>query len=242
MSTPFDDICSAALPPEALPLLAPLRCEPGLQIATDAGRIWLRFEPGSERVLRGILPLCAVELFAFRDGTWRRFGQSLPAFDFPRSARFEPLYQVLFPAAVLPVPPSTAAIALVRVRVTPDDRSRPTAAMLCPLPALSAWADRVPCTRLERLHGVVRAGRILVIGQGLPLLDGATRYWGKLVLVPLGHRPEPDLPESALREAARVEAEELLMLGVDGAAAIPRTALRQLSRAGLRAVNIAATP
>ncbi len=237
MTTPFDDVCSAVLPLEALPLLAPLRCEPGVQIASVAGRLWVRFEAGSERVLRGILPIWGVELFVFREGAWRRFGQSLPAFDFPQSARFEPLYQTLFPAPVLPVPPGAAPIQPVRLTLTPDAAPRPTTAMLCPLPALTAWADTVPTTRLERLHGVLREGCMLVLGPRLPLLAGATRYWGKLVLVPLGWRPEPDLPEAALREAAGVVTEELLVLAMDRADAVPRTALARLSRAALRLVG-----
>src|SRR5579859_6414796 len=234
MPTAFDDVCSAALRPAALPLLAPLRTEPGLQIATQAGRLWLRFETGFERVLRGILPLRGVELFTRRDGAWHRFEQSLPAFDYPAGATFEPLYQVLFPAPVLPVPPGAAPLRPVRLMLTADDRARPTTAMLCPIAALLAWADGVPNTRLQRLHGVLRHGQMLVLGQALPLLPGATRYWGKLVLVPLGYRPEPDLPESALREAAGVETEELLMLRPDGADAVPRAALAPLSRAALR--------
>jgi hypothetical protein len=237
MHTRFDDVCAAALPADALASLAGLRCEPGLQVATADGRLWLRFESGSERVLRGIMPLHGVELFTFRDGAWRRFGQSLPAFDFSQSARFESLYQVLFPTAVVPVPGGTAPIRPVRLKLTADDRPRPTTAMLCSLPALAAWADTVPSTRLGRLHGVVRGEQILVLGQMLPLLASATRYWGKLVLLPLGCRPEPDLSESALREAAGVEAEELLLLGPERADAVPRAALAPLSRAALRWVS-----
>jgi hypothetical protein len=230
----FDDICCALLPQEALPLLAPLRCEPGLQVATEDGRLWLRFEPGAERVLRGILPLSGVELFAFRNGAWHRLGQSLPAFDFPRNPKFVPLYQVLFPAPVVPVPVGAAPVRAQRLTLKAEDCPRPTAAMTCPLAALVAWADYVPATRLERLHGVLRADQVLLVGQNLPVLQRATRFWGKLVLAPLGYRPEPDLPESALREAAGVEAEELLLLGPEHAEAVPRNAFCRLSRATLR--------
>ena len=234
MTNLFDDVTCAALPPDALPLLAPLRCEPGLQVAHAAGRLWLRFAPGSERVLHGILPLHGVELFAVRDGTWRRFGQSLPAFDFPHDPRFEPLEHVLFPAPVLPVPVGPAPVAPVHLSLKPDDRPRPTTAMLCPLAPLLTWADTVATVRLERLHGVIHAGQMLVVGAGLPVLDGGERCWGRLVLVPLGFRPDPDLPETALRAAAGVEAEELLLLRHDRAEAVPRAAFSSLSRAALR--------
>jgi hypothetical protein len=237
MDAPFAEVGFAALPAEALALLAPLRCEPGLEVATNAGRLWLRFETGSERVLRCILPLPGVELFAFRAGAWRRFGQSLPAFDFPQRAHFEPLYQVLVPAPIVPLPPGATAIRSLRLTLAADDRPRPTTAMLCPRAALMAWADAVPSTRLERLHGMTSGEQVLVIGKGLPALAGATRYWGKLVLTPLGYRAAPNLPESALREAAGVEEEELLVLSLEHADAVPRAALGPLSRAALRLVS-----
>jgi hypothetical protein len=234
MPTPFADIACASLPLDALPHLAALRCEPGLQVATADGRLWLRFEPGSERVLRCVLPLPGVELFACRDGTWRRFGQSLPAFDFPHNADYQPLAHVLFPSPVLPMPMRDTSIAAVQLTLKPDDRPRPTTALRCPLAALAAWADTVPTACLHRLHGVARAGQVLVVGAALPVLNGGERFWGKLVLVPLGFRPEPDLPEAALREAASVQTEELLLLGHAGAEAVPRAAFGRLSRAALR--------
>jgi hypothetical protein len=242
MTRIFDDIGCASLPETALPRLAPLRCEPGVQIAAAAGRLWLRFEPGSERVLRGVLPLSGVELFACRDGVWRRFGQSLPAFDYPQQLEFEPLYQRLFPAAVLPLPPGDAPLTPLRLSLKRDDRPRPTTAMICPLAALQAWTDTVPSIQIERLHGVMRDDKVLVIGAGIPVLVGGERYWGKLVLAPLGLCPDPELPEAALREAAGIGAEELLLLRQENAEALPRAALGRLSRAALRLAAQEATP
>jgi hypothetical protein len=240
--TPFDDVCCASLPESAHARLAQLRCEPGVQVAVDAGRLWVRFDPGSERVLRGLLPLAGVELFAFRDGAWRRYGQSLPAFDFPHDLQLEPLYQTLFPAPVLPVPPGAAPLNPIRLVLKPDDRPRPTTAMYCSLAALRAWADSVPATQLERCHGAIRDEHVLVVGAGLPVLQGSERFWGRLVLAPLGFCPDPDLPEAALREAAGVLAEELLLLRHDRAEALPRAAFSALSRAALRLAAREGTP
>jgi hypothetical protein len=232
--TLFNDVGCASLPQSALARLAPLRCEPGVQVAVNAGRLWVRFEPGSERVLRGVLPLAGVELFAFRDGAWRRYGQSLPAFDFPQDLQLAPLYQTLFPAPVLPVPPGVAPLIPIRLVLKPDDRPRPTTAMYCSLTALRAWADTVAATQLERCHGVIRDEHVLVVGAGLPVLQRSERFWGKWVLAPLGFCAEPELPEAALREAAGVLAEELLLLRHDRVEAVPRVAFSPLSRAALR--------
>jgi hypothetical protein len=234
MTHAFDEISYASLPESALPRLASLRCEPGVQVALAAGRLWLRFEPGSEVVLRRVLPLSGMELFACRDGVWRRFGQSLPAFDDPRQLDFEPLYRRLFPGPVLPVPPGDAPLAPMRVSLQRDARPRPTTAMICPLAALQAWADMVPAVQLERFHGVTRHGHMLMIGQGVPALEGSERFWGKLVLVPLGFCPDPELPEAALRDAGGIAAAELLLLRQDYSEALPRAAFSRLSRAALR--------
>ena len=34
-------------------------------------------------------------------------------------------------------------------------------------------------------------------GERLPAIAGGARFWGDLVLAPLGFRPKPDLPEPA---------------------------------------------
>jgi hypothetical protein len=234
MTPQFADIACASLPPDALPLLANLRCEPGLQVAVQAGRLWLRFDAGSAQVLRTILPLFGLELFAHRDSTWHRFGQSLPAFDVPNNLAYRPLAHVLFPAAVQPLPAGEVPLIPMPLTLTPDERPRPTTAMRCTLKALLAWANRVPSTRLGRMVGVTQPEQILVIGDALPILDGAERFWGKLVLMPLGFVPVPALPEAALRDAAGVRPDELLLIGRDAVEALPRTLLAPLSRAGLR--------
>jgi hypothetical protein len=235
MKTPFDDIACASIPAGSMAQLAGLRCEPGVEVALETGRLWVRFEAGSERVVRGLLPLTGVELFAFRDGVWRRLGESLPAFDFPKAPRFKPLHQVLFPAPMLPLPAGAAPIDRMQLTLTVSgNRSRPTTAMLSRLPALAAWADTVPAAALERLSGLMPDGQVLVIGDRLPALEGSERFWGRLVLAPLGLRPEPDLPEAALREAAGVDTDELLLLRHQRAEAVPRAAFAPLSRAALR--------
>jgi hypothetical protein len=230
----FDSVTCASLPVDALPLLAPLRCDPGVSVALHSGRLWVRFDAGTDRVLRTLLPLSHIDLFVAREGVWHRYGQSLPAFDFPHDAHFQALHQAIFPAPVQPAPAGVAPVTPLRLTLRRDDRSRPTTAMLCPLAALQEWADTVSTPRLDRLHGVTRGTEILVIGANLPALTDGERFWGRLMLVPLGFCPHPDLPEADLREAAGVAVEELLVLRHECAMAVPRTALGRLSRAALR--------
>jgi hypothetical protein len=62
------------------------------------------------------------------------------------------------------------------------------------------------------------------------------RFWGDRVLVPLGFRAEPDWPEGALREAANVGPDELLVLTENATEAIPADAFGPLTRGAVRRV------
>ena len=77
-------------------------------------------------------------------------------------------------------------------------------------------------------------GDVVLLGDKLPLLPGATRYWGQSVFLPLGFRPEPNLPESALREALELSADEIALLDADGVEAIERSLFAKLKRAAVR--------
>ena len=68
----------------------------------------------------------------------------------------------------------------------------------------------------------------------LPATPGADRFWGDRVLIALGFRSNPDWPESALREAAQVGRNEILILTENAAEAIPANAFRPLTRAAIR--------
>ncbi len=75
---------------------------------------------------------------------------------------------------------------------------------------------------------------VMLLGRGLPVVAGGVRFWGIRVLVPLGFRADPDLPEPALRRSLRVAEDALLVLEADGVEVVPREAFRRVTRAGLR--------
>ncbi len=233
MRSPLDDVSCARLPAAALAALAPLRCEPGLEVARDGEDLWLRWDTASERVLRAVLPLVGSELFAARGGLWFRPGRALPSFEVPQALEYRPLYQVLFPAPVEPAALAHLAVTPVRLTLRADDRARATSALLCPLPPLLAWADTIPAGRLATLRGLRLYEQVLVVGERLPPITGE-RFWGENVLVPLGYRPEPELPESALRQAAGLLDGEVLLLRQGAAEVFARSLLAPLSRPVLR--------
>ncbi len=246
MATPLHEVCRASLPRAALVALAGLRARSGVDITLEGERAWVSWPEGDEEVLRRVLPVSGVELYVRREGHWHRFGRHLPAFETVPEGEAQALDRVLFPAPVQPVPASTAGLRPVPLWLERDRRASRATAALCGLPELAAWADLVPSARLEKLRAACRAGRVLVLGERLP--PGGQRFWGDKVFVPLGYRPEPDLPESALRDALGAGQEELLLLNSAAcgladspakpqaaeAEAVPRAAFEPLTRAGLR--------
>src|SRR5436853_1232325 len=63
MPSPLDNICCARLPRAALPLLASLRTEPGVQAALTEEYAWIRWEAGNEQVLQTVMPIHDAILF-----------------------------------------------------------------------------------------------------------------------------------------------------------------------------------
>jgi hypothetical protein len=252
MTTPLQEVCRASLPRQALPVLAGLRARSGVEVTLEGERAWVSWPEGDEEVLRRVLPVSGAELYVLREGRWHRFGRHLPAFGASPANEPQALDRVLFPAPVQPVPPPGLELRPIPLGLAPDRRPRQTAAVLCGLTELVAWADTVPSARLAKLRAAHRDGRVLLLGETLPPLASAERFWGERVLVPLGCRPDPDLPESALRAALGAEAEELLFLRAAGCSlsplsplgrgeterasveVIPRAVLAPLTRAGLR--------
>jgi hypothetical protein len=227
------DVCLASLPRESLPALAPLRAVPGLTVALVGDRAWLRWTP-DDAVLRAVLPISGVILYVELDGRWYRYGRHLPAFEVPARADYRPLAQVLTPAPLTPVAPKKQRADVVPLTLQPDSRPRPATALRCSRLELARWADTVPTARLEELRAARCGDRVLLLGSRLPPLPGGQRFWGDNVLVPLGQRPEPDLPPAVLREALGVGPDELLLLTAAAAEAIPLEVVQPLQRASLR--------
>ena len=234
MANPLENVSCARLPADVLPALAGLRCLPELAVRLDGAHAWLYWPPGEERVLRCLLPLAGVELYERRDGHWYRPGRHLPSFEVPASAGGQRLEQVLFPDRIDSEPPPVLALRPDSIRLARDNKLRPATGMRCGLVELARWAETATSGGLAGLRAARSGERVLLLGRRLPALPGGRRLWGERVLVPLGFRPEPALPERALLEALRVGGGEIVVLGADGAEVVAVDAFRPLSRAAVR--------
>jgi hypothetical protein len=98
---------------------------------------------------------------------------------------------------------------------------------------LARWAELAGTAELAALEAARADDEVLIRGRKLPAIAGQ-RYWGDRLLAPLGFRPEPGLPEAALRRALGVAESEIVVLELDGFETIPCAALQPLGRARVR--------
>lgn len=237
-----EQIECASLPASRLAVLADLRREPGVTVTLWGDRAWVRWDRASAVVLDRVRPIVGAELYARRDGLWYRLGHRLPAFGLPvDNGDGMPLHRVVSPLPVRPVPPGTGTIRPVELALVLDDTERPATALECAIGVLGRWAEMAPTAWLGPLQAARSGDRVLVRGRPLPPLAGGRRFWGRTVLTPLGLRPEPDLPEPALRAALGVGEDGLLVLTTDGAEVVPLGAFRPVTRAGIRLAREART-
>src|SRR5579871_3967641 len=187
MASVWPDVCGACIPAPALAALAGLRHDSGVRVVLAGGRAWVFWEPGREEVLARLMALPGAVLYTYREGTWYRHGGRLPAFEVPAGADARPLHRVLFPEAVRPELPAGEEINPQLLRLERDARPRPTRAIRCPLIVLAAWADTATTAQLAGMQAARCADRVMLLGEELPLLEGAERFWGERLLVPLGY-------------------------------------------------------
>ncbi len=230
---PWRDVSAARLPAEHLAALAPVRHRDGVRVVPAGAAVWVRWPAGRADVVRCLLPVPGVEFFTRRAGLWVRFGRLVPT-DIAPPDDGVPVAAALVPARFEPLAPEVVAGPPVALTVVRGGTPKPTAALACALDALAKWADTATTAELVAVRSARCGDRAVLLGDRLPAIAGALRYWGDGVLVPVGFRPDPDLPEVVLREAAGVSAAELLLLDESGAEAIPRAAFEPLTRAGVR--------
>lgn len=211
MTHTLSAVCCARLPAAALPALATLRCRPDIKAVLAGEHIWLHWHT-AEDVLRLLLPIPGVELFYMSDGLWYRAGQRLPV-EPPPAEPAQRLDQLLVPDRI-PVeeapPPSHEPVRLALAR---DGRPRQATALVASIEALRRWAETATSRALAGLKAARYGERVLVLGAKLPLLEDGERLWGQRILVPLGFRMEPALPESVLAEVIGLHGDEIALLG-----------------------------
>jgi MoxR-vWA-beta-propeller ternary system domain bpX2 len=231
---PLNACRAARVPTRGLAALAPLRAKGGVHVVMDKATAWVTWDGDRRDVVDALLIVPGVEWFESRDGGWFGFGSRLPAFDVPPRGESIPLVRALVPAAFATAEAEARELARVNLRLVRCELPRPSTALRCRVEALRPWVDKATTAEITRVKAARRGDVAWLLGHVLPAIPGAERFWGERILVPLGYRADPDWPEQALREAAGVGSEEILILTAEGAEAIPAPAFRPLTRGALR--------
>jgi hypothetical protein len=235
MTAPLEIIpCCANLPAAALPLLGPLRTRPGLRVTRTGDRAWLHWTAGDETVARYLFSICGATLLHHQDGLWFPVSSRLPMDGVPSADNGVPLMAVLVPAAIHEEQAGSVDVAPLPLSLGRDTRIQSATAIRADAKMLARWADSATSHQLSALQGAWCGAEILLRGRMLPSVPNAERYWGQNVLVPLGFRTEPELPEAALCEVLDLAPGETALLSSTGLEVLPAAAFGPVTRASLR--------
>ena len=228
------DACRAArLPVAGLAMLAPLRAASGINVIVDE-LAWVWWEGNRPELTAALIAVPEAELFEPRDGRWYRPGERLPVFDVPPRGESVLLDRAVLPAAFVPSEPQQRELRRVPLRLVRNDAPRPASAIRCSLSVLRSWTDIATTADIVNVKAARLRDICWLLGRKLPTFVNAERFWGERVLIPLGFRADPDWSDPALREAAHVGPDELLVLFEGSTEALPAGAFQPLTRAAVR--------
>jgi hypothetical protein len=230
----LDEVTGARIPGSALPLLAEVRCAPGVEVIADQAYCWLRWPTEREAVVQRLLPIAGVKFFVRRADSWHELGRSLPAGPIPLDRPGVPLLQNLVPASIQPEMPTRLGSRKLALSLAPDPTPRQTTALRCPLAAFTKWIDHATSAQVGDLRAAVAEGQVLVFGTKLPVLPGNRRYWGTRILTPLGLRPDPPFSSRVLLERLQIQEDEVALLDETGVEVLSQVNLADVTRAGVR--------
>jgi MoxR-vWA-beta-propeller ternary system domain bpX2 len=250
VTTAWEEIRCASFRADDLRVLADLRGRGEIRVMLAGDRAWVCWPTDSGMILDilvgRILPLEGVELFTERGGRWYRLWDHLPAFGVPFRDGDDGvlLDRLLIPDKLSAQRPERRISGPLRVGLVRDEAARPATAMRCSFRVLFVWADQATTSQLSCLQGAWRkasdgegqVAEAFVLGSPgkLPLLPESMRYWGTDLLVPLGFRADPDLPQGAIRRVVGAGEGDLVVLDEEGFELIAWDAFKPLDRAGVR--------
>lgn len=220
----------ARIPVPALALAGRFRGSGRIRAYLDGSTVWLRFDAPAPDIVSALLPAPGAVFYGQAGKHWRRCGSLIDA-QVPVDG-YAPIESIIFPAAAPAPEPAPGLPAPVPLQLAPSDRPEPASALLCKAADVATWAALAPELQFGGLWAARAGGAVLLLGDALPPIEGR-RFWGGRVLLPLGLRASPDLPESALAEVLAVP-EQCIALLDESLELIPLSVFAPLSRASAR--------
>jgi hypothetical protein len=236
MTRLLHEACAADMPIAGLAVLAGLRTRSQVTVLARGDRVWVRWPAGEDEVATCLLPVPGAVLFLRRGACWYRVGSRLPTIGLPEETGMA-LAAALTPGVVDCHPKPTRQLQPVNVTLVRSSEPRPVTAVAADLTELARWAETAPSATFAGLEAAVADGQVVVRGGPNVVrvaLAGATRFWGDTLLIPLGWRLEPALPEGDVAEAFGLQQGDSGLLTPDGIEVVAAECFGLLTRAGVR--------
>jgi hypothetical protein len=231
---PWRDVSAARITRANLVVLALLRARTNIRIHLQDDFAWVTWSGDNRDIVQCLLADAGVRFFTKRGDTWFTFRSLLPVSEAPPRGDGLALSSVLFPKLTAATQPGSDPLQPTSLRLVRSTESKPTSALVCSLRDLQRWSDMATSMEISRIKGARTRSRAILLGSQLPSLSTATRYWGESVFVPIGFRPEPNLPVPALRQAIGTDDHDFLFLNEEGVLLVPGNVFEPLTRAGMR--------
>ncbi len=200
--------------------LAALRVDNDVSLASTEEALWLRAEAPDSRCLSKIRTLPWTGLFELDEADKLvPFGHRLPTSVLPSELRWHRLSDWLVPANITSVMPGTVSEdSHLRLSLMRGTSLGQTANLLMTtMNALHTYVDQAPLTRLLRLRFAASGdGRVAIFGEPLLPVSGQFYHCSDGIALPLGHRLEPCLSDTALTETLSLAPTEIALFHLDG--------------------------
>lgn len=239
---PWKAVSAARLPAAGLAALAAVRHLPGIGVQLEGDCAWVHWPAGRIDVVRCLLPVAGLRFYRQDGDEWVPFNGRLPTSERPPTAETKPLASTIVPDRLEPRVATDNPLSPLRLGAVRGGPPRPATALVALVRDLAAWADTATTRDLSRVRVAIGGDRAVLLGEGLPAIPNAVRYWGESVFVPLGFQTEPALLAETIREAVGAGNEELVFLSETEVEIVPNGAFVPATRAAVRMAISHRTP
>jgi len=214
--------------------LAIVRCIPGLRVALDKGKIWVRGVPVTENTDKAILQLPVLHTYLL-DEQSRLF----PAGGLTPVARLDALsWQSLQEFVPIELPVSALpgmATQVLQLKLVHAMQEREVDALMTSLETWKNYGANAPLIRLQQLRfAVSEDARALIMGTPLPPIPGRGYTLHDHILLPAGYSLDPSSMSSVINRRLNPHGDAYLLIDTDSWQRIPLHYCMPATRSAIR--------
>lgn len=241
-SDPWKTVSAARLPAAGLAALAAVRHLSDIGVQLEGDFAWVHWSAGRIEVVRCLLPVAGLRFYRQDGNEWVPFNGRLPTSERPPVVEMKPLASTIVPDRMEPRAATDSALTPIRLGAVRGGPPRRATALIASVRDLATWADMATTRELSSVRVALDGDRAGLLGEGLPAIPNAVRYWGDSVFVPLGFQTEPALPAETIRTVVGAGNDELVFLNETEVEIVPNGAFVPATRAAVRLAISHRTP